>query len=100
VDCAERGDTVICEPSGHCGMRECVPGCLLDGDCGQGTTCGSDHRCEPKACSNTAACGPNFDCTFERLCERRRCGSTTNCEGYCVNGLCYDAPGKCRYPLP
>ncbi|HVR18678.1 MAG TPA: hypothetical protein VMS65_03245, partial [Polyangiaceae bacterium] len=100
ADCVAIGDPVICEPNGHCGMRQCVPGCLSDGDCGQGTVCGSGHRCEPKPCTNAAACGPNFECTLEGLCERHRCLSTTNCEGYCVNGRCYDAPGQCRYPLP
>jgi len=59
-----------------------------------------EDRLEPKPCAGAADCGPNFECTPEGACARHRCVSTTHCEGYCVNGLCYDAPGECGYPLP
>jgi hypothetical protein len=99
-DCANAGSAMICEPSGHCGMRRCVEGCTSDDDCTQATACAPDHRCAPVPCSTSAECGPNFECAGDGSCARHRCVSSANCEGYCVNGLCHDAPGQCRFPLP
>jgi hypothetical protein len=99
-DCALAGETSICSPTGHCGMRRCEPGCTSDADCTLAEVCSPTHHCEPKPCADRAACGPNFQCGADGLCARRVCASTTPCEGQCVNHLCYDAPGLCQFPLP
>jgi hypothetical protein len=97
VDCQTDAtrEHFVCEPSGHCGMRECLPGCLADDECSAGEVCGADHRCTPKPCSASATCGNDHLCGGTGTCQRKACRTSLDCGGYCVNGQCYEAPGGC-----
>jgi hypothetical protein len=95
VDCqTESREHYVCEPSGHCGMRECVAGCLTPDDCSIAEVCGADHRCAPKPCSSEV-CGNDHRCSSAGACQRKGCTTSLDCGGYCVNGSCYEAPGSC-----
>jgi hypothetical protein len=99
-DCAsDAGVLTICSPSGYCDRNVCIPGCTSHADCTPAEVCSPTNHCEPKPCTDRAECGPNFECSPEGVCARADCASTTACEGYCVNGLCYDEPGFCSFPI-
>jgi len=104
-ECADAGSGgFVCEettcPSGAFAGKACFPGCT-DASCGPseetGLVCGTRHRCEPKACAKPSDCPQNFDCTAQ-ACRRRTCSADSECTGYCVNGQCRDALGKCEQP--
>jgi hypothetical protein len=98
ADCADAGANGICSLTGYCDTPVCIPGCTSDADCSPAEACTPAHHCEPKPCTEREECGPNFECGPEGECVRADCASTTACEGYCVNGFCYDEPGSCMTP--
>lgn len=102
ADCKLRGPTLVCDPIAcSCnGQQQCVPGCTKDTDCAaQGEICDTaTARCVPHTCSLPADCPPNFDCA-NGTCARRTCTSDLDCDGYCVDGACFDQTGTCT-PLP
>jgi hypothetical protein len=97
-DCADAGADRICSRTGYCNRAVCIPGCTSDDDCPVAEVCSSMHHCVPKPCTERAECGANFECSPEGVCVRADCASTSACEGFCVNGLCYDEPGVCSEP--
>lgn len=94
------GDALfICEPVGHCGATECVPGCLRDDECPESEVCSDRHRCEPPSCAANGTCAsPNFACQ-SGACVRKPCSSSSECGDYCVNGYCFETRGQCLDPL-
>jgi hypothetical protein len=96
VDCQTDAtrEHFVCEPSGHCGMRACAPGCLSEDDCSVAEQCEADHRCAPKPCASEV-CGDDHFCS-NGVCTRKTCSTSLRCGGYCVNGFCYSAPGNCQ----
>jgi hypothetical protein len=92
ADCRERADNLNCETP-PCENARCVQGCLADDDCGPSEVC-DDHHCRPAPCSDNGACSPNHACLSD-LCVRRSCKTSADCGDYCVNGACYDKPGRC-----
>jgi hypothetical protein len=82
---------------GVCPLKECVPGCVDDTPCAEGTHCGPTHRCEALSCTTNAECPPNFDCAGSH-CTRRQCKADAACSVYCVTGYCYSALGHCEQP--
>jgi len=102
---AECGRNTICQPM-RCacfGGSTCVPGCQDDVECGEGRVCGVSGRCERVSCGTDSTCPDNFTCgegTSTNECHRTPCDSSTSCDGYCVNGSCYDRRGECSYMVP
>lgn len=99
-DCRIVQPATICEPR-QCACfpdsTVCVPGCTTDSDCGVGQSCDvATNRCDAQPCS-TAPCPDNFDCRSGR-CARRACVDFADCEGFCVEGLCFEQAGECRPP--
>jgi hypothetical protein len=92
----------ICEPI-ECScseQRACVPGCASTADCGEGLSCDIvGHRCLPASCSENAPCPDNFICA-DGLCARASCTGDTDCDGFCVDGKCFDSLGTCKAPPP
>lgn len=105
TDCANSDAAApsICDPV-PCACpagKGCQPGCSGDGDCGPGTSCGSDHRCAPRACTATSgSCSSDFTCASNGACARKGCTADTECSNACVEGACYGTPGTCRLPVP
>lgn len=100
--CQAYGPEYICDsaPCSCPGHPICVAGCTSDASCRTGQSCGGDHRCSPSACQADPDCPTNFVCAGAngQHCARRACSSDIECEGYCVNGNCYDALGTCTQP--
>jgi hypothetical protein len=63
--------------------------------------CKPNLRCGALACSDDRNCPPNSSCS-NALCALRACAEDSECEGYCVNGFCYDSLGVChtQYAVP
>jgi hypothetical protein len=82
--------------------KGCLPGCSGDGDCASWMSCGTDHRCTPRACASSggAACPTDFACGADGHCARKGCTADTQCSNACVNGACYGTPGICTVPVP
>jgi hypothetical protein len=77
-----------------------VPGCASSVDCGAGQSCDlGDHRCRPSDCSENAPCPENFLCA-DGLCARASCTEDRDCDGFCVDGRCFDRYGTCQLPPP
>jgi hypothetical protein len=97
------GNGDICEPIPcSCqGESACVAGCGTGTDCDPGLVCsgGAHPRCVPAVCSASQPCPPNFDCQVGQ-CARRVCSDDLLCDGYCVEGRCYDALGECLPMAP
>jgi hypothetical protein len=96
ADCAAEGAAAICTvPPCACPKQPtCTQGCASDATCGAGETCGPTHRCAPTACVSASDCPVNFACA-EAACHRIVCTDDAPCNGYCVDGLCFDTPGTC-----
>ena len=99
--CKTRGASLVCDPIAcTCSdQKTCVQGCTNDTPCTPlGQVCDlATARCVAKSCTNATDCGPNFDCTTG-ACVRRPCSSDLPCDGYCVEGQCYDQTGTCTPP--
>jgi hypothetical protein len=95
LDCVTAGLGDICVSIE--GVRLCRPGCGADNPCGASEACNALLRCEPKACAADAECPENCSCA-PNVCRRRLCSDDGACQGYCVRGECYDAPGVCELP--
>ena len=100
-DCPTGGGPMVCEIDECCGDKRCVPGCVVDTDCEEGFSCTPDQHCVPQPCQDVA-CPANFDCGDGVVpsCTRRACSCDSECEGACVVGGCYPAPGTCELPSP
>jgi hypothetical protein len=103
--CQQCLTTSECE-TGVCSFGECIPGCNPDSDgCGpiETSQCNAETlRCGVRPCDDANPCAANTDCVLG-ACSRRMCESDGECEGYCVNGYCYDDFGQCEdeyYPQP
>ena len=99
--CKAGGQSMICQPIAcSCtGQLSCVQGCTSDMACAaQGEVCDlATARCVAKACTTGADCPANFDCQTG-ACARRPCTTDLECDGYCVEGQCYDQTGTCTPP--
>lgn len=88
-----------------CGVnphRECLAPCaplgnvVLSRDDGA-LVCDASGRYVPLACTGDETCPARHVCR-EGTCRVRTCATSSDCDGrFCVNGLCYDEPGRC-YP--
>lgn len=98
LDCRKDGGTKICvRPcGGACPMGSCVAGCTEE-TCPTGAACGTDGRCQAKACTAPSACPQDYAC-LNSVCVRRPCKADAECDGYCVVGACYSALGACVRP--
>jgi hypothetical protein len=93
ADCT--ASSFICEPGGHCGQKQCVDGCESSDDCASYEDCADDRRCVPRSCGLESDCGPTHAC-LTGICTRRSCADSSECgSSYCVEGQCYDEPGRC-----
>ncbi len=94
VGCQQDAD---CE-TGTCSINHvCVPECSGDHDCERNEVCSAKERCEPRLCKADSDCHAQSECLDGR-CSTRVCNSDDNCDaGYCVLGLCSDAPGRCEW---
>jgi len=89
-----------------CGATEqrCESDCRSAG-CDAGAVCAGDGLCRPADCRWAGeSCGPNAQCTeidgWGR-CQRRACQSSRECDcGACVQGRCFEQPGRCEQPRP
>jgi hypothetical protein len=103
ADCKPHGATLVCDPIAcSCnGQMQCEPGCTDDTPCTPlGEVCDvATARCVAHACSQPSGCPANFDCTGGS-CMRRPCSSDLDCDGYCVNGACFDQTGTCTPLVP
>ncbi len=100
----------ICKPlkCACSGESTCQPGCKAASDCAEGFFCAPTGKCVEDVCKITdppgadKSCKPNFVCKnpANPHCFRKECTASTECEGFCVKGLCYSAPGQCSYPPP
>jgi len=99
TECTAQGPTFICAtPRCSCnGELDCIAGCADDAACGEGLTCGADHRCVALACSAASPCPANFDCESTG-CVRRSCSTDGVCDGVCVEGRCFETFGFCSAP--
>jgi hypothetical protein len=96
-----QGGCVQCRTSADCQTGACSDG-VCTPQCGAGdpcenpfVACGPELRCDaPLACQMDAACPVNGAC-LSNVCARRPCQTDAQCDGACVNGHCYDAPGYC-----
>lgn len=99
---ADCGAAMVCDPIAcSCdGHLACTPGCTDDAACGSGATCDiATARCKAIACTGDADCPSNFGCAAH-ACARLSCTDDLACDGYCVDGACYDQRGDCRLPVP
>jgi hypothetical protein len=104
AECTAMGAAFICEPA-HCscmGQSECKEGCTTNAQCAPSEVCElATHRCAGKPCAKDADCPQNFACgAADKRCARKPCASDAACQGTCVEGLCYDMPGTCSFPVP
>ncbi len=99
----ECGRGWICEPDAcSCsGGSVCVLGCSDDDACQVGQACES-LRCVGKQCLLPDDCPVNFECSPTAIsrCIRETCTNDDQCEGYCVEGSCYDTLGYCSLVPP
>jgi hypothetical protein len=83
---------------GVCDQGSCVAGCGPNQACtNRFAECAPSQRCEARVCANDSECPPpNAACTSGR-CQRRACQDDATCDagGSCVQGACYEAPGRC-----
>jgi len=93
AECMAAADNLICEAL-PCENAHCVQGCLTDEDCATSEVCRSDRRCAASACQTDGDCSPNHACVVGG-CQRRACTSSAECDGYCVENLCHETPGRC-----
>ena len=93
-DGVEDIETLICDEV-PCQNRRCVPGCLVDDDCGVLEVC-EYHHCRPAPCTPADTCGPNHTCVSS-FCLRRTCSTSADCGDYCVTGRCHETPGECGF---
>ncbi|MBM4344577.1 MAG: hypothetical protein FJ100_14525 [Deltaproteobacteria bacterium] len=109
-DAACNPPDTICKPlKCACGGEStCQPGCKSTAECAEGFFCAPTGKCVEDVCKVTdppgadKSCKPNFVCKnpANPHCFRKQCQASSECEGYCVKGLCYSAPGQCSYPPP
>ena len=97
-DCQADGPSFICEGAWQCGecaagVKICIPGCVDASGCNAGEVC-TAHRCVPASCQSDVDCPTDFACAGGS-CGRKTRTTDANCSGYCVEGLCYSAPGTC-----
>jgi len=100
AECRGANPIAICveRTCGCSAQRDCVPGCTSDAGCGIGQSCNlTTNRCAPTECTTTAACPQDFGCIGNR-CLRKGCITSSDCDGFCVDGLCYQEAGECRAP--
>jgi hypothetical protein len=100
ADCKPLGAHMICGQdivNCICGPS-CVPGCVSDGDCGEGQSCSATHHCVATRC--ILGCPVDFSCDSHGDCQRKTCMSDAQCAGYCVNGACHASRGTCAPPPP
>ena len=92
-DCTEAGSSCFaCEQ----GVGVCLGPCVSDADCKEGSSCGSEARCEPIACDEDADCPANFVCgAGEGRCEPESCATDGDCDGSCIGGRCTSELGRC-----
>lgn len=101
VDAGPAAGPSICDyvPCSCSTGNMCHPGCAGDADCATGAACGTDHRCAPLACApGTGSCPVDFTCGADQHCVRKTCASDAECSQACVEGACYDHPGRCQGP--
>ena len=100
----------VCKPK-KCacgGESTCQAGCKATAECAQGFFCAPTGKCVEDVClivdppGKDKSCKPNFVCknAANPHCFRKTCAKSSECEGHCVNGQCYAAPGACIYPPP
>ncbi|MBM4395867.1 MAG: hypothetical protein FJ087_09270 [Deltaproteobacteria bacterium] len=85
----------------------CVPACGAETACGMAEHCEAGH-CKPDTCEVDGDCPPLFECPLvgrrgPTPCMRRGCQHDLDCgqpDAHCVAGLCHDAFGTCRLPVP
>ena len=71
----------------------CTAPCSGDGTCGPTFACAGDGHCQPRTC---AEC-PSFYSCADGTCRIPPCSHDSECSGgYCVNGICGPALGKCE----
>lgn len=110
ADCANAGANQICVDTlcvfphgGAITPKHCRAGCATDADCdgdaGTNLKCTAEHHCEPASCIASAECSENFMCEGGQ-CVPKTCASDADCGGYCVNGSCYPAIGRCQPAVP
>jgi hypothetical protein len=100
TDDAMCGATMICEPIAcSCdGNKACVQGCIADRDCTEDQACDlATARCVARPCADDAGCPDNFRC-IAGSCARTTCSDDLDCDGFCVEGSCFDGRGECRLP--
>ncbi len=101
-DCKMMGASYICD-TGPClcnGALTCQAGCTIDAECGSWQFCAPDHHCTGLPCLKDGDCPKDFACAKDQHCARKACASDGDCMDYCVDGQCYNTPGKCTVPPP
>ena len=93
ADCRS-GQDLVCGETCH-GGSDCIPRCRADSDCRESEACGADGHCTARACTTAADCPLNFTCSKTGRCDRATCSQSAECRGYCVEGRCYELPGRC-----
>jgi hypothetical protein len=100
-ECQADGGTTVCGPSRSCtcplGSKACIPTCTDSAACKEGEICSSGH-CIETPCQRDTDCPVDFQCTAGS-CGRNGCATDADCNGYCVTGECYSAPGTCYGPV-
>jgi hypothetical protein len=86
-----------CSAGGGGEYRMCNVRCTTDSNCDYGFTCASDGHCQPISCGAGGTCPPDYLCGTNSLCIRRSCTTDSECSVACVNGRCFDRPGRCAF---
>lgn len=102
TECArtQQGPAWICNANG-CGS--CQPPCANDASCGDGSACRTDGHCTLKSCKSDgyvcpahSHCGGSGTMVDQHGCVHDACATDKDCQsGACVNGRCFDSPGRC-----
>ncbi|MCC7540277.1 MAG: hypothetical protein IT379_28925 [Deltaproteobacteria bacterium] len=88
-----------------CGVavERCRPPCATSG-CLADEVCLPDGHCRPLSCEGewdcpaSASCRPSHPAADRHGCLRRSCFSDADCDcGSCIDDLCWDGPGTCRF---